>query len=385
MRIAVLNITSGGMSGGYKKYLKTLVPKLVVHPEVSEILLILPDTITIPGLCQEKLSIQWAKMNSNYFVNKENKNDIIKKVEKFSPDVIYIPTARFLKINSVPTVNMVRNMEPVAYSGVGNPVMERIKNVARELIAKQAVRNSDRVIAVSKYVKEYITAQWGIPGEKIGVVCHGIDIPPEKDIMIKPTSVLAHRENGFLFTAGSIRPARGLEDIIRALGILKQAHGLSINLLVAGKPDPYNANYYKKLKRLISKNKCDGNISWAGELDEKEMAWCYKKCLAFIMTSRVEACPNTALEAMSHGCITIAADNPPLPEIFDNAATFYKQCSEKDLAVKISKVMSWDKQKKESALNTAKQRALFYSWDKTAQQTVNELVKAVDGKNKKNI
>jgi glycosyltransferase involved in cell wall biosynthesis len=94
------------------------------------------------------------------------------------------------------------------------------------------------------------------------------------------------------------------------------------------------------------------------------------------MTSRVEAFGMTGVEAMSQGCISIVADNPCLPEIFNNAATFYKPYSGEDLANKILTLLSWDSGKLLRASETARQRALEFSWDNTVEQTINEFILA---------
>ena len=71
---------------------------------------------------------------------------------------------------------------------------------------------------------------------------------------------------------------------------------------------------------------------WAGQLTEPEMAWCFGHCEAFVMTSRAEACPNVALEAMSHGCRVVSTSQPPMPEFFGEAAAYYRGGDARDLA-----------------------------------------------------
>ena len=126
----------------------------------------------------------------------------------------------------------------------------------------------------------------------------------------------------FLFTAGSIRPARGLEDILYALNSLA-LEKVNLNLAIAGNTASNMLSYRSSLEKYILNNGLGKKVIWAEELNKSEMNWCYKNCKAFIMASRVEACPNTALEAMAHGCSCISSYNPPLPEIFADAAIYY--------------------------------------------------------------
>jgi hypothetical protein len=50
------------------------------------------------------------------------------------------------------------------------------------------------------------------------------------------------------------------------------------------------------------------------------MAWCFESCEAFVVTSRGEARPNMVLEALSHGCLSLSTDRPPLPQMLAGAA-----------------------------------------------------------------
>jgi hypothetical protein len=43
MRLAVVNLTGGGFSGGYKKYLENMLPRLAEHSEVEALLCASPD------------------------------------------------------------------------------------------------------------------------------------------------------------------------------------------------------------------------------------------------------------------------------------------------------------------------------------------------------
>ena len=104
----------------------------------------------------------------------------------------------------------------------------------------------------------------------------------------------------------------------------------------------------------------------------------YSNCIAFVMTSRVEACPFIALEAMKHQCICISTTSPPMPEIFNRAALYYKPGDKYSLANTIALVLTMDQ---DSILNLSRKaikRAEQFSWDICAQETISfmkEIVK----------
>ena len=100
------------------------------------------------------------------------------------------------------------------------------------------------------------------------------------------------------------------------------------------------------------------------------MSWCYSHCRLFLMTSRVEACPNIALEAMSHGAFCLAADNPPLPEIFQAAATYYRPKCGEALAQAISAALAYSPDAAGVIRERAQKRAGDFTWEETTDRTV---------------
>lgn len=369
MRIAVVNLTAGGLSGGYRKYLHNILPLMAKDARVKGLKVFLPagndnlilgSTVIVHSIPSFNTlrKVSWLKS----------------EIAKWQPDLVFIPTARGLECGDIPVVTMIRNMEPLVVPFGGNPLRECIVNIGRIIIARQACRKADRVIAVSDYVKNYLVEKWNIKEHQIGVVYHGIDSDPDQSGNSERTVALIE-SFPFLFTAGSIRPARGLEDIIRALAILNTEQ--PVQLVVGGKVDPGMESYFIKLKKMATNLGIAEHIHWLGKLNDSEMAWCYSHCDAFIMTSRVEACPNIALEAMSYGCVGIASENPPLPEFFGASALYYPPKDSTTLAKQIEVVISMGQDEREKMSSTAKDTASRFSWEICAQKTVGELQKGL--------
>jgi len=372
MRIAIVNLTGGGISGGYKKYLLNIIPRIANHIGVESILCASSQNLKVH---------EWVEQYENVkFVNclpfrlfSYNDIALLQELEKFSPEVIFIPMERYLGFKNVPVVNMVRNMLPMV-SIPHNTLKERFRNIVQKNVARRAVKRSQRVIAVSDFVKEYINREWSLSSNQIGLVYHGIEFNVSAE---KPTNILHGWDNNFLFTVGSVDPYRGLEDIFLAMKLLSEK-SINVRLVIAGDVRPAMFSYRERLNKLIKKLNIATNVYWIGKLTEKEMSWCYQNCQAFIMSSRVEACPNTALEAMSHGCISISANNPPLPEFFDDVAYYYEPYDERSLAESIHNVLNLMATQKTYLSKKAVERASEFSWDVTAEKTLNELRKAID-------
>jgi glycosyltransferase involved in cell wall biosynthesis len=364
MRIAIINMTAGGLSMGYKKYLKSILPLMAKDHDVLGIDVFLP---------YGNYDFQFKDKINIHFMPAYNELGqyawLKKELTKIRPDLIFIPTARWINCDNKPVISMIRNMEPILMPFRKNPLKESFKNIGRFIMAMVACRKANKVIAVSEFVKSYLVKKRFAKEHKIAVIYHGVAPYYEDDIKENGAPNLLLNSSPFLFTAGSIRPARGLEDIIKALAIVsKKQH---INIGIAGRVDYSMQSYFKKLKCMIKKLGLTEHVHWLGELNDYEMSWCYTHCKAFVMTSRIEACPNVVLEALAHGCVSISTESPPMSELFQDIAVYYKPNDYHALGKAILETLSWDENKRKQISDRARRRASEFSWDFCVKKTLN--------------
>lgn len=364
MKVALVNLTSGGLSGGYAKYLKQMLPRLQNHPGVSRL-----DVFMPPGK-DHSLDTEAR----TWPVNDERGGfqDLRRQIDALAPDVVFIPTARWLDTGR-PSVVMVRNMEPLTCPLAGNTPLEGVRNLARRWVARRACLRADRVIAVSRHVRDFVCGRWNVPADRVGLVYHGVD--PVSSVPDTPP-VLGADRHPWIFTAGSIRPARGIEDLVVALSMLDRA----VSAVVAGGPDPSAAGYARRLRDLASRHGVAERIVWAGPLDSGSMASAYSQCDAYVTTTRAEACPNTALEAMSHGCPIVSTDVDPMREFFGDTARYYRPSDAKQLARGIREALAEPEADRLRRGADARARIARFSWDDTARLTVAELAAAIQAR-----
>jgi glycosyltransferase involved in cell wall biosynthesis len=369
MRLAIINLTGGGLSHGYINYLSATLPLMLRHPRVSEICVFLP-----PGFVHLFNGILPPANLYQCDDSFSGRRRLRREIARISPDVLFFPGNRWLNLGPIPSVAMVQSMLPMVMPFGGNGCLDIVKNLLRARFTRRACQCANRVIAISHYVREFLIHTWHIAPECIGMIYHGVKPPLASDAMSMPGKVPPEWSGAFLFTAGSMHPYRALDDILKALAVLA-SQGKRPPLVVAGGVDLDHTQlpYLQKMQHLAEKLGVNAQIAWTGHLNAAEMSWCYSHCQLFLMTSRVEACPNIALEAMSHGAFCLAADNPPLPEIFQTAAVLYRPQSEAALAQAISRAMASSPEAAAERRRRAKTRAGDFSWQKTADRTIHEL------------
>ena len=377
MRLAIVNLTGGGLSGGYKKYLKNMLPRLAEHNDVDALLCVSPEGNDISAWFKKQQVVDYCSCShltlSHLAYIPDRK--MAEHLKQFSPDIIFLPVDRYIRFNGIPVVNMVRNMEPFVPNMKGDSLQERFKKFIQRKLTCNSVRRADHTIAVSGFVKDYLTATLHVPENKVSQVYHGLIFPPSGNC-VRPVSVPIEWDEGFLFACGSVRPARGLEDTMEALSDLK-ARGLDMRLVIAGETVSGMRKYLDGLEHLLALKGLTDRVCWTGNLNDEEMKWCYNMCSLFIMTSRIEACPNIAMEAMSYGAISIAADNPPLPEFFSDCAVYYKAGNGRSLAEAILDQLALEPGKKSAISEQSRKRSSMFSWDLTADKTMTILMQTL--------
>lgn len=368
MKIALVNFSRGGLCGGSRKYLRHVVPILRADPRVDELSIFLPPKFEFPecGPC-----LTWPEGSSFSSIS-----FIKRKLVGLNPDVVFVPNFWCLGTRGVPVVVMMRNMELADMPFARNSSFDLFLNFLRQTVARRDCRKATRVIGVSNFVSQFLETRWKIPAAKIDRVYHGISPVDATSRFSRPATLTEADSRPFVFTAGCIRPYRGLEDVLLAVADPRlKRHGL--RLVIAGAVEPGSDFYRRELDQLVEKYNLQKDVVFAGSLNESEMNWCYHHCRLFVMTSRVEACPNIALEAMSHGCRIVSTQNPPMPEFFRDSSVYYNAGQAEELALRMNETLAEADALRFVKTNRARKIASEFSWKRTADETLLSLERAI--------
>ena len=371
MKVAFVLYTNGKVSGGAAKHARTIPPLMRQDPRVEDLRMFVPEGALSANVHGVKM-FQW-KPGGGRTAAKALKAELV----QYQPDVVFVPSARFVGLPGVPSVVMVRNMEPLLTPFASDDLIDKLKGIARRFVALRACRKAARIIAVSEHVRDFLVDQWSLPEADIGIVYHGVEDPPHR---IRPSSLSLDTDRPFLFSMGSIRPARGLDDLIGAMA--DDRVPADLQLLFAGKPDAGSEHYFSALKASAVRLGIADRVHWLGQCGPGELSWCFRNARIFVMTSRVEACPNTVLEAMRQGSFAISGDNAPMPEFFRDTALYYRNGSPASLAETIVAALALEpgaeKRMREAALN----RSHDFTWLNCSRRTVDELEVAISCRNR---
>ena len=367
----LINILSN-RSGGGVSYVRNLIPRLcrlrqadsrspisiLCDERQRELLefyddihdqLISAPTANLAGLDR----VRWEKRNLPAIVAEQN------------AEVLFTPYQVITAKTKARNVIMVRNMEPFLGASYVYGWKGRLRNFLLRRATAASVRSAHRVVAVSHFVSDYLKQHFYVDPSRIICIHHGRDTFFERDEGAEHS-----KEQGpapMFFTCGSLLPYRRCENVIDAFALAtKRFTERRPTLVVAGAGT--EPRYRATLERHAQESGIEKQIQFIGHVSKEEMKNLFHGCTACVLATEIEACPNTAIEALSSGCAIIASDSPPLPEILGDAAIFYPRQNVEKLAEQMTQLLEKpelaNKYRKE-----ARNRAKRYDWDTCAQQT----------------
>ena len=373
MKAAIINLTGGGISGGHKKYLLNMLPRLAASDEIERILCASPAGMGAEDWLQVIPKVSYAACEPFRPFRHVPDAGLRNALDAFNPDLLFVTNERYINYNDRPVVILLQNMAPLAGAKTGSGLNEMLVAIARRRETRIALERAAAVIVPTEYVKNFLIGKAGFSAKKINVVSYGRNPAPAS---AHPPVCFPFLGGEFIFTAGSMEAYRGIEDLLRALPGLKEKRP-GIKLAVAGGSRPATEKYFHRLKSLAAELALSGDIAWLGNLPEAELSWCYSNCAAFALTSRMESFCFVALEALTHGCNIVSTDSACLPEILRDSALYYKAGNETGLALALSAVLSRNEAERLAGGSAAAARASYFSWDAAAAATIDVLKKAV--------
>jgi glycosyltransferase involved in cell wall biosynthesis len=240
------------------------------------------------------------------------------------------------------------------------------------LFTDYAVKNADRIIAVSRSTKKDILHFYPkINSDKINVIYHGIDVEkfqtPNDKYQIN--SKLQIPSSGFILYLGAIQPRKNLGVLIEAFEKIKREKDRrDLGLVLAGGA-AWMAD--ETLKRAKASDFAR-DIFLLGQVSFKEAVELYNRAEIFVLPSLYEGFGMSILEAWASGLPIIVADNSSLTEIGGEAVEKFQTGQAEDLANKLNLLLR-DENRKIELREKGYQRLKNFSWEKCARETLKTL------------
>ena len=287
---------------------------------------------------------------------------------KLKPDLVHFPHFNvpiFYSGNFVVTIHdLIMTKFPSRKASTLNTFWFKIKYWFYKQVIRNAVKNSKKIIAVSKFtakdIKEYFQLE-DREAKKIEVIYEGVStyFSSQKEPFNLP-------QNYFLYI-GNAYPHKNLEFLIEVFKEFWQKHSEYYLILVGQK------NYfYEKLAKDID---CP-NVIFTGYVADDKLDSYYKNARAYIFPSLYEGFGLPPLEAMSYGLPVLSSNSSSLPEVLGHSALYFNPKDREDLKKKMFEIIN-DNDLRNNLIRTGYKQIDKYSWRKMSEEIL-EIYKKLD-------
>ena len=238
------------------------------------------------------------------------------------------------------------------------------KRIYFPFMIKQAVKKSEKIIAVSNNTRKEIIKYTHIAEEKIAVTLLAAnkfpvaEIADEKKLLKEKYGI----DSDYLLFVGMIEPRKNIRLIIDSFNKIEDDN---LKLVIVGQKGWMTEELFER----IGADNLEKRVIFTGFVPDEELSVFYKNARTFLYPSLYEGFGIPVLEAMSEGCPVITSNISSLPEVAGDAAILIDPENSKELSDAINKISN-DSKYREELTEKGFDNAKKFSWEKTAKQTL---------------
>lgn len=243
-----------------------------------------------------------------------------------------------------------------------------LHRLAYNLVLKNAINRSRKIIAVSESTKKEILENFRVPEGRIEVVYEGAagsyGMIDKEQAFTQVSNRFGIRKPYILYV-GVWRRYKNLPRLAQAYDRLAEA-GRDFDLVLAGEPDPF----YPEIKEQVYAVRHKDRIRAVGRVTDQELNLLYNAAAMFVLPSLYEGFGLTALEAAACGIPIVCSDIPALREVMGAGADYFDAENIENMADVMLRVLD-DPKRAEELANLALGRIRHFSWKQAGLATIN--------------
>lgn len=241
------------------------------------------------------------------------------------------------------------------------PLFYPIKRLGYQLVISHAIKNSQRILTPSRWVKKDIQKFYQVESKKIIITSEAAG---EIFFNQKKFNYGLVPAKPYLIYTGNAYPHKNIVQLIKAIGEYNRQYQAALNLVVVTAKD----FFYQRLRLQMRKLTASDFVKIKGFTDDASLAGLYFKSIAFITASKFEGFGLPGLEAMAAGTLVLSSNRASLPEVYNQQALYFNPEDINSIVRVIRQAVNLKNRSQQ--INRNQRYARSFSWQKTAKQTL---------------
>jgi glycosyltransferase involved in cell wall biosynthesis len=221
-------------------------------------------------------------------------------------------------------------------------------------IVPLAARSAQRIICPSEFTRADLCTRYGVDPAKVRVIPLAPALAPGE---------LEPPPGPYLLGVGDLRAKKNFGALVRAFVSLRREQGIPHRLVLAG----VDSGSGPELRRLAGAEP----LELTGYVSDARLDALIRGAELLVHPSLYEGFGLVLLEAMARGTPVVAARATALPETGGDAAAYFDARAEggvRELRSVLGSLLT-DAHEREAMTRRGRERALLFSWQRTAQET----------------
>ncbi|HEY0319371.1 MAG TPA: glycosyltransferase family 1 protein [Pyrinomonadaceae bacterium] len=242
----------------------------------------------------------------------------------------------------------------------------RIVRRARRRLPIMA-RAATMIITATEHGKREVCEHLGVEPDRVAVTPYAPrrnfrPVPPAQAAEVRKRLKV---EDEFLLFVGTIEPRKNLLTLVRAYEEILRASPFRPQLVIAGREGWLMDDLFAYIKGAGLQDR----LRFTGYISDEDLSALYSSCRAFIYPSLYEGFGLPPLEAMACGAPVITSRIHSISEVVGRAAHLVEPTDARAMAQSIIRLLG-DDAEREKLRTAARERAAEFTWEKTAEQTL---------------
>jgi glycosyltransferase involved in cell wall biosynthesis len=370
---------------GFGRFTRGLLPAMFAAPRGHSFCLFTdqppPREMAHPNVQVVEVSTSRPVTRSAVAGDRRSLRDIYRfsrAVARETIDLMFFPAAYswFPTGRRVPTVVTLHDAIAEHFPHLVFP--DRMGRLLWSLKMRLACLEASRIITVSDAAKQEIVEYIGIRGDRIDVICEGVD-PRFVPIAAGERRAAARRRAGIppdgrlLLFVGGIAPHKNLSNLLAGFAeIAPLLHDL--RLVIVGDPsgDGFHSNYQDVVAQSENDPDLKGRVHFTGFVADDDLVALYSEALALALPSFSEGFGLPALEAVACGTPVLASKGVAVAQVIGPAGLTFDPGKPSEIGQRIYELAS-NPATLAKLRQSARQHAQCHSWSTAAELTLTSL------------